>query len=440
MQYFVSTIIAGFLLLLQCQGVLAESTSPPGATPPGATAQDSWPQGSWPQASWPQWRGPNRDDISSETGLLKSWPEGGPERIWSFRDCGLGYSGPAVVGDRLYILGARDNQEDLLCIDADSGRELWATRIGPELENRWGNGPRCTPTVDGELIYVVGGKGNLVCMSARDGSVVWSKAMQDLGGKIPTWGYSESPLIYQGMLLYTPGGEQGAIVALDKTNGELLWQTEELTEKAHYSSIVAKQHAGKTMGVQLMASQLVGLDLTDGTVLWSVPWPGRVAVVPTPICWEDCIYVTSGYGCGCMLVRIGDDFTTEVAYNNKVMGNHHGGVILLGDHVFGHSDRKGWTCQEIATGKSVWRERQALDKGAIAYADQRFYCLGEDTGDVVLIAASAEGWEEHGRFTLNPQSDQRSPKGRIWTHPVIAGGRMYLRDQELLYCYDIRAN
>ena len=141
-----------------------------------------------------------------------------------------------------------------------------------------------------------------------------------------------------------------------------------------------------------------------------------------------------------MLVRVGDDFSTEVPYKNKVMGNHHGGVILLGDHIYGHSDRKGWTCQEIATGESVWRERHVLDKGAIAYADQRFYCLGEDTGDVALIAASTEGWEEHGRFTLDPQSENRSSRGRIWTHPVIANGRLYLRDQELLYCYDVSAN
>jgi len=388
---------------------------------------------------WPQWRGPARDDISSETGLLQSWPEEGPPKLWSFENCGIGYSGPAIVDDRLYILGSREKEELLLCLDAITGKQLWETPIGPELENGWGNGPRGTPTVDGKFIYAVGGKGNIACFRTLDGSQVWSKALQDLGGKIPVWGYSEAPLVHGEKLLYTPGGEQGAIVALDKTNGKLLWQTAELTDNAHYSSIMVKQHAGKTMGVQLLVSQLVGFDLDDGKVLWSVPWPGSVAVIPTPILWQDSIYVTSGYGSGCMLVRVNDDFEAEVVYDNKLMSNHHGGVILLADHIYGHSNGKGWTCQEIATGKKVWQERHALDKGAIAYADKRFYCLGEDTGDVVLIEASDQDWHEHGRFTLEPQSKIRSPKGRIWTHPVIANGRLYLRDQDLLHCYNVRA-
>lgn len=390
-------------------------------------------------APWPQWRGPDRDDISNETGLLQQWPEGGPEKLWAFQQCGIGYSGPAIVGDRLYILGSRDGEEFLLCLDATRGRELWSVPLGPEFENSWGNGPRATPTVDGELVYAVGAQGKLVCCRASDGSQVWSKAMQDLGGEVPNWGYSESPFILGEKLLYTPGGDEGAIVALDKSTGELLWQAKDLQEKAHYSSIVAKKHGDKTMGVQLMVSQLVGFDVDNGEVLWSVPWPGRVAVVPTPILWRDCVYVTSGYGCGCMLVRVDDEFNAEVVYENKLISNHHGGVILLKDHIFGHADSKGWTCQDIATGKKVWVERDGLDKGSIAYADNRFYCLGEESGDLVLTDASTEGWKEHGRFTLTPQSELRKPKGRIWTHPVIANGRLYLRDQELLYCYDVRA-
>ncbi len=389
--------------------------------------------------AWPQWRGAGRDDISDETGLLQSWPTGGPPKLWSFEDCGIGYSGPAIVDERLYIMGSREQEAVLLCLDANSGKEIWASRIGAEFENSWGNGPRATPTVDGEFVYAVGSKGDLVCFRTVDGSQVWSKSLIDLGGKVPIWGYSESPLIYGEKLLYTPGGERGAIVALDKTSGELLWQAAELTDEAHYSSIMVKEHGGKTMGVQLLVSQLVGFDFEDGKVLWSVPWGGSVAVIPTPIFWRDSIYVTSGYGSGCMLVRLSDDFEAEVVYDNRLMTNHHGGVILLGDSVYGHSNKKGWTCQDIATGKKVWQERHVLDKGAIAYADKRFYCLGEDTGDVVLIVAGEEDWEEQGRFTLEPQSELRSPKGRIWTHPVIAGGRLYLRDQELLHCYDVRA-
>ncbi|MEM8944077.1 MAG: PQQ-binding-like beta-propeller repeat protein [Planctomycetota bacterium] len=388
---------------------------------------------------WPQWRGPNRDDLSAESGLLQSWPSEGPTKLWSFENCGLGYSGPAVLGSRLYIMGARDGEEMLLCLDADTGEEIWAAPIGSQFENGWGNGPRGTPTVDGDFVYALCADGTLGCYRIDDGAIVWTQSMPDLGGKVPVWGYSESPVIHDDMVLVTPGGEQGAIVALDKATGTLLWQSKELTDDAHYSSIMIKEHAGKLMGVQLLVSQLVGFDVSTGEVLWSVQWPGRVAVIPTPVFWQDCVYVTSGYGTGCMLVRVAEDFTTEVVYDSRFMSNHHGGVILLDSHIFGHANKKGWACQDIATGKKVWLERKALEKGAIAYADGRFYCLGEDTGDVVLISASVEGWEEHGRFTLDPQSELRAPKGRIWTHPVIAGGRMYLRDQQLLYCFDISA-
>ncbi len=303
------------------------------------------------EGPWPQWRGPERNDLSSETGLLQTWPEGEPKQLWMSHDCGLGYSGPAIVGDRLFILGSREGTEMLLCFNATSGEEIWAAELGPELDNNWGNGPRGTPTVDGEHIYALAGKGNLHCFRTTDGGQVWSKTMQELGGEIPHWGYAESPLIHSNKILCVPGGEQGTIVALDKHTGELLWQTKDLTDGAHYSSIVVTEHAGKTMGVQLLEKQLVGFDLADGTLLWSVPWGGSVAVIPTPVFWQNCVYVTSGYGAGCMLVRVSDDFSAEVVYDNKLMTNHHGGVILLGDHIYGHSDKKGWTCQDIATGK-----------------------------------------------------------------------------------------
>ena len=389
---------------------------------------------------WPQWRGPERNDQSSETNLLQSWPEGGPKLLWTFDDCGLGYSGPAVVKDRMYLLGSRDKQEMLLCLDAKLGNEIWAVPVGDEYKNGYGNGPRSTPTVEGEFIYAASGKGDLICCRSEDGSQVWSKSMKEFGGKIPTWGYSESPLIHGEKILYTPGGEKGAIVALDKATGKLLWQTEELTDEAHYSSIVFKKHGGKTMGVQLLVSELVGFDVETGEVLWRVQWPGRTAVVPTPVFWKDCVYVTSGYGSGCMLVRIAEDFSTETVYESKLMSNHHGGVILHGDYIFGHSNGKGWVCQTIKDGKRKWRERASLGKGAISYADKRFYCLSEDSGELVLITASDEGWEEHGRFKMEPQSEQRSSRGRIWVHPVIADGLLYLRDQEFVHCYDVRAH
>lgn len=390
------------------------------------------------QGPWPQWRGPLRDDVSTERGLVQRVPAEGPPRVWLFENCGVGYSGPAIVGDRLYILGARDGTDFLLSLDATNGKELRATPLGATYENDWGNGPRCTPTVDGDSIYVLTGPGILACVKT-DGTLVWTKSMvDDLGGKVPIWGYCESPLVLGDKVYCTPGESQGAIAAFDKMTGELLWRTKELADVAHYSSIVPMQHDGKTILVQLLFKEVVGVDPTNGTVLWTVPFDGNVAVIPTPVVSEDMVYVTAGYGVGCMAIKLTGD-EPEVIYQNKNMTNHHGGVILVDDHIYGYSDGKGWVCQELETGDMSWREREALGKGAIAYADERFYCLSEDTGELVMIAADSNEWQEHGRFTLEPQTQIRKEKGKIWTHPVIADGKLYLRDQDLLFCFDVKA-
>lgn len=390
---------------------------------------------------WPQWRGPTRNGLTDETGLLKSWPEGGPQRLWLFDNCGAGYAGPAVVDGRLFILGARDEICYLLAIDVDSHRELWSVALGPALENDWGDGPRSTPTVDSGMVYALGGKGVLVCVRATDGREIWRVRMQDFGGREPQWGYSESVLIDGDMLVCTPGGDDGAIVALDKYTGRLRWQADELNEVAHYSSIVKGEFHGRPQYVQLLVSRLVGLAPEDGRLLWQVDWSGRVAVIPTPLIHDGKVFATSGYGAGCTLVDVGADNEPTPLYDErtmKLMKNHHGGVILFGDHLYGHSDNVGWLCMEFATGKQIWRERSALGKGAIGYADGRFYCLSEDDGEVVLIDASPDGWQEHGRFTLAPQTQIRSDRGKIWVHPVIVGGKLLLRDQDLLYCYDVK--
>lgn len=390
-------------------------------------------------ADWPQWRGPNRDDVSTETGLLKSWPEGGPRRVWLFEDCGVGYSGPAIVGNRLYIMGARDGNDLLLAIDATTGEELWFAHVGEMVENNWGDGARGTPSVDGDHVYGMGSQGNLVCVSAAQGELVWTKSMEELGGNRPNWAFTESPLVYKDLVLCTPGGEQGAIAALNKNTGEVVWQSADVTSEAHYSSIVLAQRAQGDEFVQLLPDQLVGVDAKDGKLLWSQPWPGRVAVIPTPIVKDDLVYVTSGYGIGCMLVGVGPDHAVELVYENKEMKNQHGGVILVGDHVYGHSDDVGWVCQDLKTGERVWRDRESLGKGAVAYADGMLYCISEDEGEVALVEASPEGWNEHGRFKLDPQTEVRKPAGKIWTHPVICDGKLYLRDQNLLFCFDIKA-
>lgn len=389
-------------------------------------------------SDWPQWGGPRRDHVSDESGLLQEWPASGPKRVWLNENAGLGYSGVAVAGEKLYTIGARDNAERLIALNVADGKEVWVAEIGEVLKNNWGDGPRGTPTASGDRVYALGGQGTLVAVSAADGKVLWKKRMQDLGGKVPGWGYTESVLVDDQNVYCTPGGGDGAIAALDKKTGDLKWQSKEFTDGAQYASMRMAEINGGPQLIQLTMRHFVGVDKGSGKLLWQADFPGATAVIPSPIVQGNQAYVTAGYGAGCKSVRIGAGNKTEDAYENKVMKNHHGGVVLIGDYVYGHSDGAGWVCQNFKTGEEVWASK-TFGKGAVTGAGNRLYCLEEKSGTVVLAEASSSGWKEHGRFKLEPQTKQRSPSGAVWTHPVIANGKLYLRDQELLSCYDISA-
>ena len=386
---------------------------------------------------WPQWRGPDRTDVSKETGLLKQWPEGGPKQVWLYKEAGKGYAGPAIVGGKFYTMGTRDGSEVLLALDANSGKELWTAKLGNILGNQWGDGPRGTPTVEGDRVYALGGQGALICAQAKDGKVIWQRTMQELGGNVPFWGYTESVLVDGGQVVCSPGGSQGAVAALDKLTGKTLWQSKDFTDNIHYSSLIAADHNGQRQYIKLTEKYVAGVAVKDGKLLWRSNWPGRVAVIPTPIFKDGFVYVTAGYGVGCKLIKLGAGDQTSDVYENKVMKNHHGGVILVGEHLYGHSDGSAWVCQNFKTGEEIWAAKN-LGKGAIGYADGMFYCLDERSGVVALIEASTKGWNEHGRLKLDPQTTIRSRQGAIWTHPVIVNGKLYLRDQDLIYCYDVK--
>lgn len=394
-------------------------------------------------ADWPQFRGADRTDVSPETGLLKTWPAEGPKLLWLYDQAGLGYSGFSMVKGRLYTLGTRNDAEVLICLDIAPGnakpREVWVAKVGEVLKNNWGDGPRATPTVDGSLIFSLGGQGNLICVNAADGKILWQKSLvSDLGGEVPGWGYCESPLVDGDQVIVTPGGGKGTMAALDKKTGKLIWQSAEWKEGAQYASAVPATINGEKQYVQLVTNTFAGISAKSGKVLWKSDFPGRTAVIPTPIVSGNQVYVTAGYGVGCKSVQIGKGFEVSDLYANKVMTNHHGGVVKVGEHIYGNSDGGGWTCQKFTDGSEVWAEKKALRKGAIASADGMLYCLEENSGTVVLAEASPAGWSEKGRFKLTPQSEQRSSQGRIWVHPVITNGRLYLRDQEFIYCFDVK--
>jgi len=392
-------------------------------------------------ADWPQWRGPNRDDISTETGLLKDWPSGGPRLVWKSTGLGAGYSAVSVVGDKLYTAGDVNDASLVLALSNNDGKQVWAGKFGKPGAPGWGGfaGPRATPTVDGDLLFTVNQWGEMVCLQIADDKEVWRKDFtKDFGGQRPEWGFSESPLVDGDKVIVTPGGDQGAIVALNRKTGALLWQTKDFTDQAQYSSLIIAEIGGVRQYIQLTMANVVGVS-ADGKVLWRAPRKGNTAVIPTPIYDSGFVYVTSGYEVGCNLFKVSsadNKFTADQVYANHVMVNHHGGVIKVGDYVYGYSDDKGWTCQDFKTGDAKWQEKEKFGKGSIAYADGHFY-LREDKdggqGTVVLIEASPEGFKEHGRFDQPDRSSKNS-----WSHPVIANGRLYLRDQDVLLCYDLK--
>jgi outer membrane protein assembly factor BamB len=391
---------------------------------------------------WPQWNGRNRDGKSADTGLLGQWPADGPKLAWKATGFGAGFSETAVVGNRLYTIGDKDGSGWLIAASVDGGKILWTAKMGkpgsPEVQNYTFPGPRSTPTVDGDLIFAMDAWGDLVCVSAADGREKWRKNLaSDFAGQVPTWGYAESPLVDGDQVVATPGGANGALVALNKATGEVKWQSKDFNDAAHYSSIVPAEIGGARQYVQLTADSVVGISAKDGSVLWKARRKGNVAVVPTPIVAGDEVYVTSGYGVGCNLFKVtasGGKFSAAQVYANHVMVNHHGGAVEVGEYIFGYSDSKGLTCQKASTGASVWAEKDAVKKGSVSYADGRLYCRQEDDGTMVLVDAAPGGYAERGRFN---QPDRTQDKA--WSHPVIANGKLYLRDQDLLLCYDIKA-
>jgi outer membrane protein assembly factor BamB len=393
---------------------------------------------------WPQWQGPDRTNVSNETGLLQTWPSGGPRLLWTFRDAGAGYSGPAIVGDRLYTMGADSKTEYLYALDLKTQKKVWSTELDRRYKNDRGDGPRGTPTVDGDHIFAISGEGMLVCIEAATGKKVWSKSFpQDFRGKfMGRWGFTESPLVDGDVLVCSPGGAEGTLAALNKKTGELLWRSKGLKVPASYSSIIAAEVNGVRQYIQMTSAGVVGVAAKDGSLLWEKNVAANgTAVIPTPIFHDNHVFVTSGYGAGCGLVKLtlaGNGGTkAEEVFANKNMVNHHGGVVLVGDYLYGHSDSRGWICQKFKTGEVVWAERSKLGKGSLTYADGHLICYSERGGNVVLVKATPDGWKEDGRFKI-PEETKIS-RGGIWTHPVVANGRLYLRDQDLIFCYDLKA-
>ena len=387
-------------------------------------------------ADWPQWRGPNRDGKSPETGLLASWPKGGPRLAWKAQGLGEGYSPFAVVGSRIYTQGQQGNEQFVLAIDANTGKQLWKTQSGRTFGNDKGNGPRGTPTIDGNRLYALAADGMLLCLDIESGKRVWGFNIGErFGGSVPRWGYSESPLVEGDRVIVTPGGRGAAVVALNKATGDLIWKSQD--DGAGYSSAFPFDFGG-TRGLALLTGgAAIGLDMKSGALLWRYAnVANRVANIATPIVSGGYVFVSTDYNTGCALLKLtaeGGSVKASEVYFNRDMQNHYTTSVLVGDYLYGFSGNETGilTAMEFKTGKVAWRDR-SVGKGNCIYAEQRLYCLGEE-GTVGLIEPTPAAYKEISRFEI-----KRGNQWNTWTPPVIANGRLYLRDQDTLYAYDIK--
>lgn len=395
------------------------------------------------EAEWPMFRGADRSGISKETGLLKSWPDKGPPLAWKTEGIGIGFSSVSVKGDRVFTMGDVGKECFLFGIDRKTGNKVWDLKIGKNGGNY--EGPRCTPATDGEHVYALGQFGDLVCATTKDGKEVWRKNLpKDFGGRSGGWNYTESPLIDGDHLIVTPGGDKATMVALDKKSGQPVWSgIVPKGDTAGYASIVIANFGGVKQYVTLMANGLVSFAAKDGQMLWRYGTTNdrfghNTANIPTPIIRDDYVFASAGYGRGAALLKItkdGSDFTVEEVYWKKELNNKHGGVILVGDKLYGDKDSNGdlW-CADFKTGKVLWTRKGAGEgrgSASLTYADGKLYVRYSD-GVVALVDADADKYVEISSFKV-------ANKGNTWAHPVVVDGKFYVREREILYCYDVKA-
>jgi outer membrane protein assembly factor BamB len=396
-------------------------------------------------ADWPQWRGPQRDGVSEETGLLQKWPEGGPKLLWRIQGLGGGYSTPSVVEDRLYLLNNEGMEKEFVrALRTQDGGEIWSTQIGKVGPNTGPQypGARTTPTVDGDVLYALGSDGDLACLAVADGNVRWQKNLRrEFGGKPGKWAYAESPLIDGDVLVCTPGGNQATIVALNKSSGEVIWKSAVPGgDEAAYASVIVVETGGLKQYVQFLQNGVVGVDAGSGKFLWRYERTaqGSPANIPTPVAFENLVYSAAGRSGG-GLVRLAvsqKEVDAEQVYFTQELPTAIGGSVRIGDLMYG-TNGGGLVCAEFATGDVKWQDR-SIGAASVVFADGLLFLHGEN-GEVALVEATPEEYREKGRFTPpeRPAAAERS-RSKAWAYPALADGRLYIHDWGTLWCYDVK--
>jgi len=388
-----------------------------------------------PSTDWPQWRGPERNGISKETGLLKQWPAGGPPRLWRVSNLGAGYGSLAIKGERIFLQMQVGRQSVVASLNRSTGQIVWSKPLGNSGNNDRGNGPRGTPTIDGDRLYALSESGDLACLQAADGATVWQRnILRDFKGSNIQWLISESPLVDGDHVIVSPGGRDATMVALDKMTGKTIWTSTGLSDEAGYASAIAGDVSGVRTYMTFTAEAGVGVRASDGKPMWKyTKAANRTANIATPVFVNGKVFFTSAYDTGGALLNLsaqGGEVKATESYFTRNMKNHHGGVVLVNGYLYGFSDNI-LTALQFDTGRVAWRDR-SVGKGSVTYADGNLYILGE--GNVVgLVEATPEGYREKGHFEI---PDSGLP---AWAYPVVSGGRLYIRNQNTLTAYDVRA-
>lgn len=396
---------------------------------------------------WPQFRGPNRNGISRETGLLKQWPEGGPKLVWQNKDVPAGWGAASVANDVVYLVGNRGMEEEsVTAYKAGDGSQLWSTKIGavgkPNQQPKY-PGARSTATIDAGVAYALGSDGDLVALDAARGSVRWKKNLRtDFGGDSGTWAYSESPLIDGDTLVVAPGKASATVVALKKETGAEIWRCAiPEGDLAAYASAIVVDYGGIKQYVHVLQNGLVGIDAKTGKLLWRYTRAGKgsPANIPTPVERDGIVYTAGARtGAGAVKLKVveGDKVSAEEIYFDTKLPSAIGGTALIGDTLYGTS-AAGLQALEFETGKVKWlQEDKAISPGSILYADGHLIVYGEN-GDVALVEASPDGFKEKGRFR---PKDAVTHSGMLksWAYPALANGRLYLHDGNSLWCYQVK--
>ncbi len=390
---------------------------------------------------WPQWRGPDRNGISDETGLLQQWPDGGPKLLWQVQDLGDGYGAPAVADGTIYLVVNQGlEQESVRALAAKDGSELWSTTIGkvgnPDQRPNY-PAARSTPTVVGDSVYALGSDGDLVCLDSGTGKIRWQRSLRsDFGGEPGVWAYAESPLIDDDLLITAPGSEAAALVALNRETGEPVWKAAVPgSTQAGYASIITGNGGDRKQYIAYLGMGLVGVDAKTGKFLWSYDGTKGQANSSTPLVRDDLVYSGAGrVGGGLVkLTPTADGIDADQVYFSPKLPNAQGGFVLLGDYLYGGGSGT-LICIDFKSGDTRWEERIPAST-SICYADNRLY-LHLDNGDMMLVEPSPEAFREHGKFSPPNQPDRG--KAKAWAYPVVANGRLYIRDIGTMWCYDLR--